>query len=97
VKQVSAWKMSSEGNRSIEGAARSTRKIVGGVEQKLPEKKTHHISTTQFDSPTSPHTHWVVIRPLSEGFSSLVVEPVNSGPIVGEVVHTARGKVDPSI
>jgi hypothetical protein len=52
---------------------------------------------TQFDSPTSLHTHWVVIRSLSERFSGLIVEPVNAGPIVGEVVHTARGKVDPSI
>ena len=38
VKRVSAWKMTFEENRNIEGAARLTRKIVGGDERKFPEK-----------------------------------------------------------
>jgi len=43
------------------------------------------------------HTHWVVIGPLGQTFASLIIKSVNSRPIVGEVVNTARWKVYPSI
>ena len=45
--------------------------------------KNHHIRHDAILFSHVPHTHWIVIRTLGEKFASLIVEPVNSGPIVG--------------
>ena len=57
VKQVSAWKMSSEVNRNIEGAATSTRKIVEGGEKKLPKESTYQARRNLLCSHVPPPAH----------------------------------------
>jgi hypothetical protein len=42
-------------------------------------------------------TYRVIVRPLCQRFTGLVIETVDSRPSVGKIVNATRWEVDPSI
>jgi hypothetical protein len=42
-------------------------------------------------------TYRVIVRPLGQGFSRLVIETIDPRPVVGKIVNTTWWEVDPSI
>jgi hypothetical protein len=70
-----------QGNCNIAKAAKSKRKIAANDARKFPEAPRIYISEMDtFDY--CPQAYRVIIGSLSEWFTGLVVEPIDSGPVV---------------